>query len=419
MINTIDRKNINNNISIIVENFEILHFDEEPILFSGSNCLGNIIIGSSVDEDCINKTKQFFHVIVNLETYLDFIKRKISYKKILQNNTILLINKSFNNSLINTFFIDFTEIPHDHLPAEDSFCPQCDIVPSFYYDFILHGKDADFHLVSTDRLSQIQEHITELLKIPFNLLKKQIQTSTNIFISAFSSASAYAPGSFKMRFLVKPEIKDEVRNLFIKEDDFAPLLDDYFNYSFNELSNEIESILNNNIDQSPKFNELINNFHVIIDKSGIPVDSEFNDRMKKELINSVDNLDSISQSLEESCSQIEFKNNVNTYIIDENFKRKIENLTKIIEDYNKEIVTDDSPKDYIIYIYHLNIKTRKGNAIVTNDGVMSKPKIKISGVKPLELTDFTKSIHENSLIPVKAIAKKINNKIKSLEVIFD
>jgi len=421
MINIAENKIINNNISEIISNIDILHFDEEPILFSGTNCFGNLILASSVDEDDILKTQQFFHVIIDIKTYYEFLNFKISYFEILKkNNIIFIVNKSFDNTSVITSIVNFDEIPPDYLPLENSFCPKISYSNSFNYDFILHGEKADRNLVSVDKLSNVQELMSNLFKVPFNILKKVLSTDADVYINAFTDYSAYATGSFKIRFLVKPLIKEDKRNLFTPEHDFAPLLYNYINYSMLELPNEVESIFKNPDKSSPKLDRLINDLKSFVQKSGYSEDSFSEETARKDIIESAEKVLDVAETIGECYTSIELKNNnTSLCLIDSTFKESIQKTCKIIEENNPEFTIDKTPAEYKVIIYHLNLKSRKGNAYFVEGSKVYSPRIFISGNKPLETTEFTKSMHENLQIKVTALAKKINGVIRHLNIIYE
>ena len=64
---------VETNIPLIVDNYRVLHYeDEDPILFVGTNQFGSWIIGSSVEEDDGKATERFFHVLVTYPSYSSF-----------------------------------------------------------------------------------------------------------------------------------------------------------------------------------------------------------------------------------------------------------------------------------------------------------------------------------------------------------
>lgn len=118
-------RNVASDLPIITDNFQVLHFDEFPILFVGVNQYGNKILGSLVceDEDDDNLFR-YFQLIVTDEVYFQFIDKKNSYLEVLENSSsIFVLDKDINNEIISTFHISFKEIPKDYLPLPNSFCP--------------------------------------------------------------------------------------------------------------------------------------------------------------------------------------------------------------------------------------------------------------------------------------------------------
>lgn len=77
-------KKIDSDLPVIFENFKILHFDEEPILYTGLNKYGNRIIGSYIDVDEENKFERFLHSIISSKDYWDFINQQTSYLDLLK-----------------------------------------------------------------------------------------------------------------------------------------------------------------------------------------------------------------------------------------------------------------------------------------------------------------------------------------------
>ena len=109
---------------IIVKHYEVLHYDEFPILFAGLNCNGEIIIGSIIFEDDEKKVISYFHIIITIQHYNDFIKRKITYRKLMQESKALyVVNKDYNDKIKEIYYIPLEAIPADYLPLEGAYCP--------------------------------------------------------------------------------------------------------------------------------------------------------------------------------------------------------------------------------------------------------------------------------------------------------
>ena len=125
MFNIDKNKKVDIDLPIIEDNFHVLHYDEEPILYTGTNKYGNRILGSSVEESDDSKLSRFFHVIVDSQTYFDFIKQKISYLTVLQNSrSFFVIDKAFDESHQDIYLLDILkDVPADYYPSQDSLCP--------------------------------------------------------------------------------------------------------------------------------------------------------------------------------------------------------------------------------------------------------------------------------------------------------
>ena len=122
---------------------------------------------------------------------------------------------------------------------------------------------------------------------------------------------------------------------------------------------------------------------------------------------------------------VDIKNNIETDIIGvigQQSKERFDKAVEIIETKTSSVNVDGNFKDYQILIYHLNTNTRHGNAYIYNNNSkdeMSKPKITILGEDNLEATKFTESLHLNKWIEVKGKAKRVGERYKSIEIIFE
>ena len=75
------RKMNNTRMPLITANWQVLHFDEVPILFTGTNALGNRIVGSSAAEDREHRFERFIHAVIDIKSYVAFIHQEITYKR--------------------------------------------------------------------------------------------------------------------------------------------------------------------------------------------------------------------------------------------------------------------------------------------------------------------------------------------------
>lgn len=112
--------------ALIVEKYHELHFDDFPILFFGKNEENCYLLGSFIHEDDeIENTLKFFHVLVGNVVFLDFLHKKISYLELLKKaQNIFYVHKDYRGNVQNIAEVKYDEIPVDILPLDWAFCPE-------------------------------------------------------------------------------------------------------------------------------------------------------------------------------------------------------------------------------------------------------------------------------------------------------
>lgn len=110
----------------IVDNYHILHFDDYPILFIGSNAYGNIVVGSFLFEDENENLKYLYSIVPNVVA-INFLNEHISYLDLLKKAVeIYVVTRDYNNLIKNHIKVNFNEIDPEILPLETAFCPPVD-----------------------------------------------------------------------------------------------------------------------------------------------------------------------------------------------------------------------------------------------------------------------------------------------------
>ena len=126
---------IKTSLPLITYGFDILMYDDEPILFHGLNKYGDRVIGSYVDVDESIPCKWYFHVLVTPGTLGNLIEGKLSYRQILEtSNPIYLIRETYPEHVMlpkyESYLIgQFDNIPDNYKPTEKSFCKKYDSDP--------------------------------------------------------------------------------------------------------------------------------------------------------------------------------------------------------------------------------------------------------------------------------------------------
>ena len=412
---------IKNDLVEIVSNYTVLHFDEFPILYIGTNKFGNKIIGSHLEEDDESKNILTLHTILTSKEFYQFMNCKISYLDILKkSDSISIVEKDFSFKTRKAYDIDFNSIPGDYLPLADSFCPSTVKAHSLAFSISLKGKLADFNKAIADEVSQIQNGFTEFLEDRIKSLK-----GLNLIPKAM--LQPYAEGSFKINFELDINQKGKKGNLFLHQAPLDKYIAAYIKYISENFSDDKEIFKNDNATSSDKLKELESVLNEVYEKALINKPENFNAILKDDILKSVNKFEKITEQVGENFESAEIINWFQTNetpiaFIDKEFSEKFHSDVEEIEVSKKGMTVDDNFNEYKIYIYHLNTDTRTGNAFIKNltkEDEMSKPKIKINGDEGLDQTKYTESLYLNKWITVKAKAKKVGDKFKELDIDYE
>jgi len=413
-------KKIDSDLPVIFENFKILHFDEEPILYTGLNKYGNRIIGSYIDVDEENKFERFLHSIISSKDYWDFINQQTSYLDLLKRTKdIFFIDKSFDSKFLNNYKISLENLPIEYKPLENSFCPKYKYTPTLNYTLSLKGKKANQHLAEPKELSEIQNSYTDLLNIPLNQHFIKNKVNSHVYISGYSASS------FKINFEVK--INEGVSNMFLSTENISQFLNNYISYCIKDLSLEINDNFKLDKESSPLLFELYNEFKEVYSQLPAKEILDYESTFLKMIVKSSYELETIANSIGKNFSNIELFNKsedeeVMIGLMDSKYSENLDKSIRVIERITTDVEVDTNPKEYSILIYNLNTDTRNGNAYVKSiedDTRMNKPKIKILGEIPLEETIYSESLYKNKWITVFGKATIIDKKYRKIEIIFD
>jgi hypothetical protein len=402
---------------IITANYQVLHFDEEPILFTGTNAYGNRIIGSLVEDDDEALISWCFHIIVDPGTYTDFRKRKVSYLQLLKNShPVYLIERSFDGTSTKVYFLSFDEILEEYLPMEDSFCPEQKSKSTLTYSMRLKGALADANVAVPREISNIQTTFATQLESNLALLKNIVHEPPVVLQTAYTS------GSFTLNF----EIQVKTDNMFIKDEAVGTYVNGFLEYCTEYLPDEADRLYEQEVGKLPFLGHLIGDFERLYSQAGVTLPVGYKEKVRDEVKKTSESLAEMTEAIGEHFTTIEITNGTENpraiACLDINFKKTIESVVESIQSKTQKVEEDPKPKRYEIYVYHLNKESRTGNAMIINetqDKTMSRPKIKISGDKPLDSTKYTESLHLNKPISVLAKAKKVDDKFRSLDIEFE
>jgi hypothetical protein len=403
----------------ISDNFHVFHFDEFPILYAGTNYLGNKIIGSLAHEDDENDLFRYFHFIVSNKQYNDFVKRKISYRNLIFSiGELFIIDKYISGSIANVYHAPVDALPLDYLPLENVFCPNVERAIGFDYTVSLQGGMADLHEAFSSTIASVGKSADKILNRLGNALKIKL---LNPHVYQLPSIE----GSFELKFRVK--VDDT--GLFYKEEYLKNYFQLCLNYSINTLPAEAKQLTIGDISDTVFEKEIIPSAVAIYESFSYKMEESYIEALKANFLEAVDDIDAIGSQVGKGFNAVEFSgidaknNDVSIGYIDKQYAEEITAISQYIEALpHKGEASDESYQDYRILVYDLNTDTRNGTAHIANIAdadIMENPKIKVEGDADLAGSIFTESLHFNKWIVVKAKAKMINGKVRSLSIFFE
>lgn len=420
MLFTVESLPVDEKFLLIERDYKMLHYDEEPILFSGITAFSYRVLASLVEEEqdaAGDWFARYFYTIIEPRQYADFLNKKITYLSILQNaSNIFIVDNHYKSGQFFAQKTSLGKIPASHLPTAESYCPSSSTKTSLKYLVSLKGKLADdFYAVSSD-LSSIQESFSKLLSDSADLIDG-FWDKCNVY------QSAYVPSSFQMSFDVVPI---STPSLFTDYEKVADLYNKVINYCIDNLPVEVESIFDTagHPVYSKSYNDLKAGIVDLYESSFLAVPLELDENLKVVFHKALYSLEGITKSLGRNYDELNVFNRVSS---GENFalggldaddRARIEDSVLTLESIENTTVSDSDYRDYEIHIYSLNADSRKGMAIIRSDAsTISKPRIKIGGKEGLEGSRYTASLHLNEYVTVRAKGKWIDNRCVYLDIV--
>lgn len=420
-----NQNKINSALPVITDNYNILHFDEFPILFSGTNCYGNKLIGSFSYEDYDNDFFRYIVIIVNDKQYSDFFNKRVSYIQLLNDcQEIFVIDRDINDKILLTYHMALSDIPVDYLPLENSYIPeQKALSNSLNFSFSLKGKLADFHKAIVTDVNSINHRI-------YSYLEESIETLRSFSLEPQIYSQPSQVGSYRLNFDIEFKQNNQQLTLFpISQDRVAEFINEYLNYVANVFPHEEDDVLTISSETSKSFQSLKNSLIDIYKSANLEPSSTISDLLVDNINSSANKLSDVAEFLKtsQSFNGIELGNYSDDGsfssigFLDKEYKSLI--APKLLEDEHilasDEIISDESPQDYRILVFRINSETGKGGARLyydyeNEDFHKVLLNIDLAG-KDLSNSIFTKSLNEDKVVDVKGIATKKNGIFKKLD----
>lgn len=399
----------------IVDNFcGLLNDGDNDLLYTGTNKFSSKILGSILFEDDENLFLRYIHTIISDEILFDFLNKKITLRDIiLSGNSAFIVDKNYNNEIIDSSLIPIGDLPNDFIPLENSFCPSFAKRNTLDYTFSLKGELADLHKAEPLIMSSTNSKVYSMLNSATNFLH-ELNISPKIY-----SEVAMA-GSFKLNFEIE---LNETANLFSKPpDDIKKFIYNFLKYIFSKLPNEPLNVLKNVEKSTDDFKLLFTELQSIYNNRSI-ITSEISSEQKA--------IDLITYSVD-ALKDLEYKGYNRIEVSNRSKNGEIVPVALIQTDYYSSvadkvfkpeqtdkpdiIALDETLKDYKIQVYSLNKETGNGGAYYLDNESVIKILLHLRGKNDYHGTVFTKSLDENLSIDIKGIGKWVNNVLKEITI---
>jgi len=413
-------------LPIIANNYTILHYDEFPMLFYGTNQYGNTIVGSLIGEDEENDIFRYLYMMAKPHDFVLFTKKEISYRELISKQTdVFLIDKTFEEEILRIYLLPLAEIPERFLPHQQVFCPDVSLSIGTDYVISMKGKLADIHAAFAERLTIISKGLTQI----FTTLVNPVSNINNIETQIMQLAPT--PTSFGINYRIKFNINSS--DLFSADPDRENSLNQFvtssLNYSINYLSKEAKQLADNKTDET-QFQKLV---EIPLKRAYNVIGQKYDEKVKERVLKSImkipSEMEKITDQLGLGFDYLEVNsvglNNEKSLIgaVDQNFSREMDSAKDIIEAETEDVKFEED-FELLIHVYHLNVITKKGNAHVnvkTANGKdrLDSPKMELIGDGSLNGSDFINSMDTGGYISVRIKkAKKVNGRYKNLVIDF-
>jgi hypothetical protein len=416
-------KSLVNDLPVITSNYLELLTDEIPILYTGTNKYGNLILGSIIEEDDDNSILWYYQIIITSTIYYDFLDKKNTLLDLFKSsNLIYIITKDYSKKVLDYNLVSLDEIPEDYLPLSNSYCPEIAIPFSFHYGISLKGKKSDEHKAEVSDVNAVQESVHKVLKQALNSLE-ELNLRHTLYVEPAMT------GSFRINFNIEFEELQQTNLFPINRKDISNYLSQYLDFIVSKLPSEEEDIFKKDNVDSTSFKEIENKLIHIYNQASIKtVPVVIENKLIHNINETAHEFEQLSEQIKASKSftQVDWFNYTNGGEIGigsinesfyENIKSKL--VVEEIETAVSVIEEDKEDQKYRILVYSLNTESGKGLALLFHGDTEKADRISLhitKGDKKIENTVYSNSLHEGKVVDVIGKAKKVDDKYKLLKV---
>lgn len=113
------QKAIDTRLPVIVADYQVLACYDKPLLYSGRNEYGLIVVGSPADLDDSGRVARHFCVLLTQSTYTSFLNGSMSYREVIMAAVpVFVVDRSYDGTTMNVYAVSADEIPEDYLPGD-------------------------------------------------------------------------------------------------------------------------------------------------------------------------------------------------------------------------------------------------------------------------------------------------------------
>lgn len=382
----------------IASQYEVLHFYDGPVLFTGVNAVGSRVLGSLLERDSAAQIARFMHVLVPPHQFAAFLRRSVSYLEILtEAESIFVVDRAYDSSTQAVYVGKLADIPASRRPLANSFCPPREVEGSLEYVSVLDGPKTSQHRADAGTVSVLTGSVTRMLKEAVRSIYPKEMFDVDIALKA---------ASFDITFSI------QMSDTFVYES-YRQYVQLYLDFCINRFHAEATKIAHAPIAEAPFFEKLKE-----IRNAASHSEPDDGASLVSSIARSMRGLDEIGQLLNQQLTSVTLYTPDMTLVgvIDKTTSSLQEIALDAFDAASQDVTVDATEKTYEIFVYSLNKESRKGSAYVLTDSAKTMPRarIEIQGTESLDESPYTTSIDKSVRITAHGIATKKNGAVVKL-----
>lgn len=369
-----------------------------PLIRFGITELGFTVIVLTVDFDEDTNGLRYLYVPVSSKLEREYRDSQLTLRDIiLQSPWLSLVETDEMDESQRVYEIPSNELPLEYLPKEGSFIPKSYLkkfhvqsVGSYDLKVKLDGRNANNHMVESNQLNKICESVSRQFSQTISLLKQ------NDHIKIYQKIPEAA--SYDIVFSL---VQEGEFNAFLSFEDLCLMVEKILGYLTVDFTHEYNLLLDSG-STNVKFNQLAT---TIFDKvhNFYSAKEKFEEELKKTVFSAGMLFSELPCG--ESFTSISFLRNDNLIgCLDETKKYTYVKATNFYKGVLGLQLINNPRTQYKILIYTLNIKTKKGKAILVDQqkfgGREKVVNFKIEGINTLTHSKYTQALDSGEWIYV-------------------